>query len=174
MTTSWAEEVWKDIPGYEGKYQASNLGRLRSKERGLLSPFLSRGGYLVATVQKQGKRYGTGVHRLVALAFIPNPEQKPEINHKNGNRTDNRPENLEWCTSSENNTHRRRILHGGGGRPERAVVCLTTGEQFPSLTAAANATGAPLCKILVCCQGKRKHTKGLAWAYAEEVQTCAH
>lgn len=161
-------EEWRDIPGYEGRYQASSLGRIRSKERGLLSPFRSRDGYLVIALQKDGRRYGTGVHRLVAAAFIPNPEQKPQINHKNGIRSDNRPENLEWCTCSENNLHRRRVLKGGGGRPARAVVCLTTGEWFPSITAAADAAGAQLCKILLCCQGKRKHTRGLAWAYAEE------
>ena len=173
-STSCDAEFWKDIPGYEGRYQASNLGRLRSKERGMLSPFLSRGGYLVANVRRDGKRYGTGAHRLVAQAFIPNPEDKPQINHKNGIRTDNRPENLEWVTCSENNIHRRRVLHGGGGRRERAVICLTTGEWFPSITAASVAANAPLCKILLCCQGKRKSTRGLAWAYAEEVQTCEH
>lgn len=171
MTLQACCETWRDIPGYEGRYQVSNLGRLWSKERGLLSPFLSRGGYLVATLQRNGKRYGTGVHRLVAQAFIPNPEDKPQINHKNGIRTDNRPENLEWVTCSENNLHRRRVLNGGGGRPGRPVVCTTTGELFPSITAAAKATGANLCKILLCCQGKRKRTKGLSWKYAEEVNT---
>ncbi len=109
---------------------------------------------------------------MVASAFIPNPDGKPQINHKNGDKTDNRPENLEWVTCSENNLHRRRVLHGGGGRPERPVVCLTTGERFPSITAAAEATGTQICKIIPVCQGKRKHTGGLTWAYAEEAATC--
>lgn len=161
-------EVWKDVPGYGGRYQASNLGRIKSKERGILSPFLNRDGYLVATVQRDGRRHRTGAHRLIASTFIPNPENKPQINHKNGIRTDNRPENLEWVTCSENNLHRRRVLKGGGGRARRPVRCLDTGVVYPSITEAAEATCAGLEKILLCCQGKRNHTHGLRWAYEEE------
>lgn len=166
-------EVWRDVPGYAGRYQASSQGRIRSRERGLLSPFLSRDGYLVVTVRKEGRRYGTGVHRLIAAAFIPNPENKPQINHKNGNRVDNNPENLEWVTCSENNLHRRRVLNGGGGRAKRPVRCLDTGLVYPSITEAAEATGAGLEKILLCCQGKRNSTHGLRWAYEEET-VCRH
>jgi hypothetical protein len=166
-------EKWRDVPGYEGRYQASDQGRLRSKERGLLSPFLSTGGYLVATVRKDGKRYGTGAHRLIAEAWVPNPESKPEINHKNGVRTDNRPENLEWVTRSENNLHRRRVLQGGGGRPKRPVRNLDTGVVYPSITDAAAATGAQLAKIVACCRGQRQKTNGQRWAYETEGKPCA-
>jgi hypothetical protein len=172
MTTpSRSNEIWRDIPGYEGRYQASNLGRIRSQQRGLLKPFINHNGYMVAPLTKEGEKVRTGAHRLVAQAFIPNPENKEQINHKNGIKTDNRVENLEWVTCSENNLHRRRVLNGGGGRPARPVVCLTTGERFPSITAAAQATGSTLVKILQVCQGKRKRTNGMAWAYAEEVAT---
>lgn len=164
MTSS--VEVWRDIPGYAGRYQASNLGRVKGP-RGILRPYISRSGYLINTAYVDGGKIREGVHRLVAHAFIPNPEGKPQINHINGIKTDNRPENLEWVTCSENNLHRRRVLNGGGGRPKRPVVCLTTGAWYPSLTEAAEATGAPLEKILACCKGQRNRTMGLTWAYAE-------
>jgi hypothetical protein len=165
MTFS-TEEVWRDIPGYEGRYQASNLGRIRSQARGVLKPFKNKNGYLIATLYNQGK-VRTGVHRLVALTFIPNPEDKPQINHKDGNKENNNLNNLEWVTCSENNLHRRRVLKGGGGRVPRPVICLDTGEEFPSITAAAQAKQSSLPKILLCCQGKRKRTGGLQWAYKE-------
>lgn len=164
-------EQWRDVPGYDGRLQASNLGRLRVVRyyTRILKPFKSRGGYLVGTVNIDGARIRHGVHRFVAEAFLPNPEGKEQVNHINGDKEDNRPENLEWATCQENNLHRCRVLGGGGGRPERPVVCLTTGEYFPSITAAADATGSQMCKILLCCQGKRSHHNGRAWAYAEEV-----
>lgn len=165
--TSWDNEIWKDIPGYEGRYQASSMGRIRGPRGTLNKPFIARDGYLVATLYNDRKKIRTGAHRLVALAFIPNPENKPQINHKNGIRTDNRPENLEWVTCSENNLHRRRVLQGGGGRPKRPVKCLDTGVVYSSITEAAKVTGAELGKILGCCQGKRKQTHGLRWVYAE-------
>lgn len=161
---------WLDVPGYEGRYRVSNLGQIKGPRGDLNAPFLSRDGYLVATLYRNGKRYRTGAHRLVAMAFIPNPENKPQINHKNGDRTDNRVENLEWVTCSENNLHRRRVLKGGGGKPKRPVRCLDTGTRYSSITEAAKASGAQLEKILLCCQGKRLRTKGLRWQYAEEVQ----
>ena len=161
-------EEWRDIPGYEGRYQASSLGRIRGP-RCVNRPFKNRNGYMVATLFKDGEKIRTGVHRLVAVAFIPNTEGKPQINHINGDKLDNRPENLEWVTCSENNLHRRRVLNGGGGRCKRPVVCLDTGVKYPSITEAAATTGSHLEKILACCKGRRKQTNGLHWAYAEEV-----
>lgn len=171
MTSWFNEEVWRDIPGWEGLYQVSNKGRVRSIRVRVTKPFTAR-GYLVATLHSGERIERAGVHRFVAAAFLPNPEGKEQVNHINGDKTDNRVENLEWVTCQENNLHRVRVLGGGGGRAERPVICLTTGEYFPSITAAADATGSQLCKVLLCCQGKRKHHKGLAWAYAEEAETC--
>lgn len=167
MTSSTKAETWRALPEYGGRYEVSNLGALRSKRHGALRPFINRDGYLVATLSVEGQRIRTGVHRLVASAFLPNPENKAQVNHINGNKQDNRVENLEWMTCSENNLHRRRVLNGGGGRPKRPVCCIDTGVEYGSITEAAKATGAPLEKILACCKGDRKTTHGLRWAYKE-------
>lgn len=106
-----SEEVWKDIIGYEGLYQVSNFGNVKSlgnnftrKERLLkLSP--QSKGYLTVVLQKNGKRKTTLVHRLVAEYFIPNLDKKLQVNHINGIKTDNRVENLEWVSHRENLDH---------------------------------------------------------------------
>lgn len=109
-------EVWKDVTDYEGYYQVSNLGRVKSLERELikkngirytlkeriLRPAPMTSGYSFVTLYKETNSKMLSMHRLAAAAFIPNPENKPQVNHLNGNRKDNRVENLEWCTVSEN------------------------------------------------------------------------
>lgn len=114
------EEIWIDISGYEGKYQVSNLGRVRSliyknnangkiyKREKLLKQFYDRNGYLRVDL-KMGKRKNAQVHRLVALAFIPNPLEKPQVNHKDKDKENNKVDNLEWVTNQENQLHRYRI-----------------------------------------------------------------
>jgi hypothetical protein len=113
-------EVWKEVKGFEKQYEISNLGNLRSIDRevkhyidGFIRKYkgsvkkvrLSTDGYLKCNLKNDGKRFDFRVHRLVAEAFIPNNENKPIINHKNGIKTDNRVDNLEWCTISENVLH---------------------------------------------------------------------
>lgn len=99
------DEVWMDIPGYEGLYQVSNLGNIYSARNKKLLAASKQTTYSVVCLSKAGKQKCFGVHRLVALAFIPNPENKPHVNHINCNRHDNRVENLEWVTRDENITH---------------------------------------------------------------------
>ena len=106
------EEVWKDIAGYEGYYQVSSLGRVRRIKGGqgaragkILKQFLRGRDYLAVYLTKDSKTITYSVHRLVAMAFIPNPVNKPQVNHKNGIKTDNQVENLEWTTCQENIQH---------------------------------------------------------------------
>jgi|SRR5690606_20633361 len=112
-------EIWKDIIGFEDDYEISNLGSLRSKDRyvkhykGGLRLYkgstknirVNRYGYCRCNLKKDGVRYDFVIHRLVAEAFLPNPENKPQVNHKDGNKENNRLENLEWSTASENIVH---------------------------------------------------------------------
>lgn len=104
-------EIWKNIIGYEGHYQVSNMGQVKSlnynrtlKER-ILKGGKGGGGYYQVNLFKNGKIKRYYVHRLVGIAFIPNPENKPEINHIDGNKANNIVNNLEWVTSKQNTEH---------------------------------------------------------------------
>ena len=104
-------EQWKDIEGYEGLYQISNLGRVKRliginiyKEH-YLKPVKDRYGYLYVCLSKNNKHKVKTLHRLVAIYFIPNPDNKPCVNHIDGNKKNNKVENLEWCTYKENTCH---------------------------------------------------------------------
>lgn len=112
------EEIWKDVPSYEGYYQASNLGRIRSYDRIILRPkgnYLKKGrilkpqngtnGYHVISLRKNKIGGTVSLHRIIASTFIPNPENKKCVNHINGNKKDNNINNLEWTTYSENIKH---------------------------------------------------------------------
>jgi len=110
------DEIWKDVPGYEGKYQVSNLGNIKSlakslkngktKEEKILSIKGTCGnGYYKITLSKNGKLKTWLVHKLVAQSFLYKPDYKVEINHKDGNKLNNKIDNLEYCTSSENKLH---------------------------------------------------------------------
>ena len=117
-------EIWRDVEGYGGKYQVSNLARVRSLYRGktkLLKPDTIHTGYLRVTLCKDGKTKYPFVHRLVAQAFIPNPDNKPQVNHIDGDKTNNYVSNLEWVTAAENIHHGFFLgLHKSGCKHGRA------------------------------------------------------
>ena len=110
-----SNEIWQDIKGYEGIYQVSNIGRIKSlaretrngscKKEKILKTQIDKKGYLTIDLRKNKQRKSYKVHRLVALAFIQNLDNKPQINHIDGNKRNNKIENLEWCTNSENQIH---------------------------------------------------------------------
>jgi len=133
------KEIWKDIKGYEGKYQISNLGRVKSllEWRGnknldkwvenptILTPTNNGHGYLIINLMDRCKRKNHYIHRLVAEAFLPNPFNKPVVNHKDYNRQNNRVDNLEWCSIKENvNYSVDNMKH------PRNTKSKTTGEKF--------------------------------------------
>jgi len=104
-------EVWKDVPNYEGLYQVSSFGRVRSLPRKhsptirIMKLMVNSRGYLVIILSKYGVKKGFKLHRLIAEAFIPNSYSKPQVNHIDGDKRNNSLSNLEWCTSSENIRH---------------------------------------------------------------------
>jgi len=131
---SFFMEIWKDVVGYEALYQVSNLGRVKSlsryKKNGkyshwtkekLLAQGINSGGYCQVSLYSNGSHKTKTIHKLVATAFIPNPENKPWINHKNSIRKDNEETNIEWCTPTENNKHcydkGRQKIHYGEQHP---------------------------------------------------------
>ena len=184
------QEIWKDIPGYESIYQVSNFGNIKSLQSGnhhskikILTPICADGRYLRVTLYKQKKPKYFPVHRLVAMDFIPNPENKPQVNHINGNKKDNRVENLEWCTSSENNLHAYKSGINKGSKPwlgktgfQNATsipvnqIDLSTGSvlaTFGSMEEAGRLTGCSPAKIGKCCKGVFSQTHGYGWKYAD-------
>lgn len=133
------EEIWKAIPGYEGLYEVSNLGRVRSLNYGrtgkvqVLKLTPTKKGYLLTGLHKQGKKKTYKVHRLVAEAFIPNPNNLPEVNHIDENKTNNRVENLEWCSSKYNSNYGTRNERVSEAHKKK-VICLELKRIFDSVT----------------------------------------
>lgn len=111
------EEIWKPISFLENKYEVSNMGRIRhSKTKRVRKLYKGKRGYLVFSCMINGKRKLVNVHKCVAIEFIPNPNNLPQVNHIDGNKSNPRMDNLEWVTASENNLHARRTgLHTSDG-----------------------------------------------------------
>ena len=171
------EEIWKDIKGFEGKYQVSNLGRVRGFVRvkgKILSYHPSSDGYLRAELRKDGKKIRFYVHRLVAQAFISNPDNLPEVNHKDEDKTNNKVDNLEWCTHEYNANYgtaiKRMSIKMINGKNSKTVYQYTVDGQFikewPSTIEIKRRLGYNQGNIAACCRGERHSAYGFKWSYA--------
>lgn len=107
------QEIWKDIEGFEGKYQVSTWGNVRNAIKGnILTPYVNEKGYLKVGLAMGGKAHKKRINRLVAQAFIPNPYGLPQVNHKDGNKQNNSITNLEWTTNELNQKHSKLLKKG--------------------------------------------------------------
>lgn len=158
-------DFWKDIAGFEGLYQVSNVGQIKSVKSGkILKPNSNNtGGYLQVALSKNGKVKRFYVHRLVAEAFLPNEDELPEVDHINSDKTDNRVANLQWISKIENN----RKKETGIMIPKR-VICLETGEIFETVTAAANYVNRTPRTMFYHLNGETKTCAGKHFIYYDE------
>lgn len=176
------EEIWIDIEGFEGLYQVSNLGRVRSLDRldganrrltgKILKGGKHNGGYLRVTLCKNSVVYAKSIHRLVAEAFIPNPENKPQVNHIDEDKTNNTVSNLEWMTSKENinhGTHNERVSKAIIKLRSIPIIAtnIKTGEstEFYSGKECARQLDLNCGNITSALKGRRKQTGGYTFKY---------
>lgn len=183
------DEIWKDIPGYEGFYQASTAGRIKSMERHItqtfrdtyytrripgvmLRPGKSKEGYLVVVLNKDGIQKTSRVNRLVALTFLDNPNGYEVVNHKDENKLNNSVDNLEWCTHAYNNTF------GQGSVQRKKTMREHTGKKvgqytldgkliqvFDSIGLAGKYMHCNKTSIFKVCKGENKSCGGYNWKY---------
>ena len=163
------KEIWKPVLGYEGLYEVSNWGRVKSlnynhsgKEK-ILKPVTYKSGYLYVVLSKNNKRKHFLIHRLVAEAFIPNTDNLPQVNHKDENPLNNVVSNLEWCTSSYNINYGTR-----NEKISKKVLQYDLEGNFIRewvSTRECGRNGYNYSSVAACCRGKRKKYKGFIFKY---------
>ena len=163
-------EIWKDIPEYENLYKISSIGRVMSlnylntgKEK-ILKPRKEGKGYLKVTLSKEGEKKDFKIHRLVAQSFLDNPDNLPQINHRNEDKKDNRVENLEYCDAKYNNnfgTHTQRMAKA----KSISVICVETGKIYQSARDIQRQLVFNQSNISKCCMDKYKSAYGFHWQY---------
>ena len=169
-------EVWKDILGYEGHYQVSDKGRVKSLKQGkekILKPRKDKDGYLYVCLCKNGEVKTCKIHRLVGQSFIPNPNNLPEINHRDEVKTNNSVENLEWCSSKYNMNYGTRVQRQSkkltNGKLSKPVLQYTKDGKFiqewKSTRDVERNLGYNQSAISRCCLGKQKTSYSFIWKY---------
>ena len=174
-------EVWRDIEGYEGYYQVSSEGRVKSLERKvtkrdgertvrerILKPAFNSCGYLIVNLCAGGKRKMLRVHRLVCQAFHENPDNKPQVNHINEIKTDNRASNLEWATARENSNFGTRTERMAKTKSKQVGQYTRDGELvkiWPSIIEVQRQAGFNHGNISKVANGKHKQAYGFIWKY---------
>ena len=168
------QEIWKDVKDYEGLYQVSNTGKVRSLKRHIiLKPSHNHKGYLHIILYKNAKSKVGIIHRLVAEAFIPNLENKPQVNHINGIKTDNNSDNLEWCTNAENQRHAFALglqTNVGNDNPKVRKInqydlqgnFIKCWNSFYDIEHTLNFSRSSIWR---CCTHKYKQSHGYIWRY---------
>lgn len=165
------EEIWKDLPGFEGLYQVSNLGRIYSVPRykakgGIMSGHADKKGYINITLRRNGEQFTQKLHRLVAITFIPNPENLPEVNHKDENKQNNCVDNLEWCTTAYNHEYGTRTLRAST-RCGKPIRCIETGVEYPGARWAARELNIDASSITKALKNPNRTCGGYHWQYVE-------
>lgn len=180
------EEIWVDIKSYEGLYQVSNLGRVRSLERmvrnggdtvrvvkeKILKPWSDKNGYLHVTLcDKSTNKKKFKIHRLVATMFIPNPNNLPQVNHKDEDKQNNKFDNLEWCTNRYNQEYGTKWERQKENSHKKEVVQLSKDNEIIKIWESireANRNGYNRTCIYECCVGTQKIHRGYKWMYYED------
>lgn len=170
------EEIWKDIVGYEGLYQVSNKGRIKSKARKgnwketILKLSETKDHYSIVTLSKKGIEKTKRVNRLVAEAFIPNPNNLPQVNHKDEIKSNNIANNLEWCTQEYNNIYGNRIKTVKEKLSKEIYQFDLNGKfikKWDNINQIKSEMNINCCHIEDCCNNKRKKAYGYIWKYNE-------
>lgn len=159
------DEIWKPVVGFESKYLVSNLGRVKSIgtyntcKKGIMKPMVNREGYLHINFFDNGRKKDIGIHRVVAQAFIPNPNGYKYVHHKDENPSNNCVDNLEWCTNSANIRYscgRQVAQMDSNGNVIRVFNCISD---------ASKELNIPVSNITKCCIGKRTSAGNYSWKY---------
>lgn len=181
---AYMQEEWRDIKGFEGLYQVSNLGRVKSLDRidnnnrirrgRILKPSMKKSGYVHIILHKKGNPYYLLLHRIVAEAFIPNPNNLPQVNHINEDKSINSSDNLEWITSKDNinfgNRTKKAIAHSKK-KPIYAIDSEHNISKFSSIHEACRELNLyPSC-VCHCLKGRLNTTGGYSFRYAVDRKT---